>query len=144
VTINPSEAVPPGYAPYSRASPFLQYVGPLYLKLTGDTFTFAIRIGQRHLNGRGTAHGGVIAGFADMVMGYAAFETSKRFLSTVSLTVDFVAPVHDGDWLEAQARIISIGRRLASVDCTIHVAERAVGRASAVFATHDHPPSDAR
>ena len=53
---------------------------------------------------------------------------------TVSLTTDFIESACPGDWVEAHVDVLRIGKRLAYANCYLHVGERRILRASAVFA----------
>ena len=50
-------------------------------------------------------HGGMLATLADMLLLLGTNVQSKlgQFLLTVSLDIDFVGPVMEGDWLEGRA-----------------------------------------
>jgi acyl-coenzyme A thioesterase 13 len=130
--------VPEGFAPVPRrAGKFLDAaLGPLYVKKEGAAQVFGLRIGERHLNSRGIAHGGMLATLADTVLGLAlaSSRTPPIPMVTVSLTTDFADAARDGDWLEARVDIQKIGTRLAFANCYLAVGPRRILRASGVFA----------
>jgi acyl-coenzyme A thioesterase PaaI-like protein len=53
---------------------------------------------------------------------------------TSSLTIDFVAAADEGDWIEATAEAIRVGRRLGFARALIRSGDRIVAQASGVFA----------
>lgn len=130
--------IPEGFAPVPRrGGAFLDAaLGPLYMKSDGAAKVFGLRIGERHLNSRGIAHGGMLATLADTVLGIAlaTSRTPPNPMVTVSLTTDFADAARDGDWVEARVDIQKIGTRLAFANCYLAVGARRILRASGVFA----------
>jgi hypothetical protein len=65
------------------------------------TFALGLRIEERHCNGRGVAHGGLLVTLADLILGYACVrEASGLSFVTVGLTTDFAGSAAVGDWVE--------------------------------------------
>ncbi|MDB5987913.1 MAG: hypothetical protein JWR16_2966 [Nevskia sp.] len=52
---------------------------------------------------------------------------------TVSMNIDYLDRSLPGEWLEADASISKMGRRLAFVSCQVHAKTRMVARASGVW-----------
>lgn len=72
-------------------------------------------IGPAHLSSPGVAHGGVLAGLLDAVLGAAALTlafTSGELVSTVEFKINYLQPVCLGDELRATARVDHIGKSL--------------------------------
>ena len=65
---------PAGFVPVSRRSPFLDLVGPLWVRAGSDDEppVYGIRVRAEHANARGTPHGGVLMTVADVVLGHTA------------------------------------------------------------------------
>ena len=82
--------VPEGFIPLPRSSPLLDLLGPVYCRGEGLHLQLGLRADNRHANGRGTVHGGVLATLADVGMGYAmAFSSDPPLpLITASMTLD--------------------------------------------------------
>ncbi|MFQ5955569.1 MAG: hydroxyphenylacetyl-CoA thioesterase PaaI [Kiloniellales bacterium] len=78
--------------------------------------TMAVR--QDMANAHGACHGGVIFTLADTAFGYAGNATNQ---TTVALSADirFVAPVHAGDRLTAEAEERSLRGRIGVYDVTV-------------------------
>jgi acyl-coenzyme A thioesterase 13 len=128
---------PPGFEPLFRSSPFSDLLGPFFYRRRDDgSFVVGVRVAQKHLNGRGLAHGGLIATLADMALGYrAAFsQAPPAALTTASLTTDFADSARLGDWLEVDVEVQRVGERLAFANAYISANGRRIVRASAVFA----------
>lgn len=100
-----------------------------------------LRADNRHANGRGTVHGGVLATLADIGMGYAmAFSSEPPLpLITASMTVDYLGAVQVGEWITVRLEHHKRGRQMAFGTVSLQVGEKVVARANAVFAV---PQSD--
>jgi acyl-coenzyme A thioesterase 13 len=128
---------PPGFELHDRTSPFLDLIGPLWSRRGEAGLELALAIDERHVNGRGFAHGGVLAALADVALGYAASSSTEPpvRLITASLTIDFVGPVRSGQVVIATVDVQRVGRRVAFANCYLHCDSERVVRASAVFST---------
>jgi len=128
---------PEGYVAVTRRSPFLDLVGPLWVRnVSGEGVAeYGFRVEEKHANGRGAAHGGILMTVADLVLGYgAAFSQDPPLrLTTASMSVDFAGSAQIGDWVSGRADIQRIGRTLAFVNAYLSVGERRILRASSVF-----------
>jgi acyl-coenzyme A thioesterase 13 len=129
-------SIPEGFIPLFRTSPALELIGPIYCKTASDDLAIGMHVGAKHCNGRGTAHGGILATLADVALGYTiAFSTNPPTAAvTINLTLDYAGTAKLGDWLEAKATIQKHGSRFAFANCYIAVGEERIVRASAVFA----------
>ena len=126
----------PGFTVHGRTSPFLDVIGPLWSRRTDAGLEFALAIDDRHLNGRGFAHGGVLAGLADVALGYASSDSRDppARLITASLTIDFVGTAASGETVVTRTDVQHLGRRLGFANCYLYSGEKRIVRASAVFA----------
>jgi len=76
---------------------------------------------KTHLNTIGTVHGGILCDLSDAAMGYA-FTTllaKRRVGMTVELKINFLKPAYASDRLTAWARVLSHGKTLCYVECTV-------------------------
>ena len=132
------EGSPEGFVPVKRRSPFLDLVGPLWVRPgpAGEPPVYGLRVETRHTNARGNVHGGVLMTMADLVLGYTAAFSEEPWipLTTASMSVDFAGSAVLGDWLQGRADVQKIGRSLAFVNAYLAVGGRRVVRASAVLA----------
>jgi len=127
--------VPDGFVPFEEQGPFLDHIGPVYVRREGDALVLGLRADERHNNHRGTIQGGLLSTFADFALGRAieADADDGRDRATVSLTVDFLKPARAGDWIESRGRVERVGGTLSFADCTLTVEEREIVRARAVW-----------
>jgi uncharacterized protein (TIGR00369 family) len=100
---------PAGYEPLPMGTGFNLYLGPLYGKLIDGKLRLGMRIGKRHVNPHDTCHGGILASFADMQLYVSQQqEPDLRYLlmPTINMTLDYVAPVVLGNWLEGHTTLL--------------------------------------
>lgn len=128
-------SVPDGFQPIKRLAPYLDMIGPIYVKSEGKSRIVAVRIGEKHMNMRGIAHGGMLVSLADSALGInlSYYNDTPKPMVTVNLSTDFLQPAVIGDWLEAHVTVQRVGAHLAFANCTLQVAEKLVLRASGVF-----------
>lgn len=127
--------IPEGFEPRRAGGPFLEPVGPIWLRRQDGTATFGIRIERRHCNNQAVAHGGMLATFADLVLGIGGAEqagTPGHFV-TVSLVTDYLAPAPLGAWLECRPGLLRRTARLMFVEGRFEADGVPVLRASGVF-----------
>lgn len=132
--------IPENFKPLFRTSPVLELIGPLYCKGEGADLVLGLRTESKHCNARGNVHGGILATFADVALGYAVASSSTPpgNAVTVNLTLDFAGSAKIGDWLESRVDIQKHGSRLSFANCYIVAGGQRIVRASAVFMVADH------
>ncbi len=132
----PPDPPPPGYRPIVVGGDFVAGLGPLHARWQDGALSLGLRVQARHCNPLGHCHGGMLATLADMLLPYAAMyqlEVDRRFTPTVSLQLDYLAPVPLGAWVEGQAEVLRSTRRLLFVQGVARVDGAAVLRASGIF-----------
>jgi uncharacterized protein (TIGR00369 family) len=130
---------PDDFAPIFRTSPFLESLGTFYSKGTGADMRLGVYVETRATNARGLAHGGFLAGLADVALGYA-MSTSQEpptRLITSSLSLDFAGAAKIGDWIETTVDLQHLGRQLGFANAYLTVDARRIVRASGVFVRAD-------
>lgn len=119
--------VPPGFHALRMTGEFIAHVGPLYLRRDGENLWVGFRVEPRHTNPMGICHGGMLASFADMLLPLSIHRKSEvgmRFLPTISLQIDYLAPAPLGAWVQGDAQVLRVTRTmvfaqgLASADGT--------------------------
>jgi acyl-coenzyme A thioesterase 13 len=127
---------PEGFLPLFRSSPFLESVGRFYFRGVGADMRIGVFVEPRATNLRGVAHGGFLSALADVALGYglSTSETPTVRLVTASLTVDFAGSAKVGEWIETRVDIQRLGKTMGFANAYLHVNERRIVRASAVFA----------
>jgi uncharacterized protein (TIGR00369 family) len=135
-----SAAIPAGFKPVvmTLGGSFVAANGPLYVSKQGDTVRLGLRIEERHCSGLGMCHGGLLATFADMLMPLAMYNEAElaaapRTIPTVSMQLDFIAPVRMGDWLEGEGQVLKVTRSLVFVQALVRVEGNVVLRCSGVY-----------
>jgi acyl-coenzyme A thioesterase 13 len=125
-----------GFSPHERSSPYLDLIGPILSRRTDTGLECALTIDDRHVNARGSAHGGVLAALADVALGYASSgsQDPPAHLITASLKIDFAGSVRNGETVIARVDVQRVGRRMAFANCYLTSGDRRVAHASAVFA----------
>ena len=130
-----ASAIPDGFEPHFRESPFTDPWEPLYSKKTDKAVIMGLRLAKPHTNSRGLPHGGLIATLADNSMGYScALVTGwKTTYVTVSLAVDYVGAASIGQWLAVESEVIKTGSTLCFAQSLIKADDAVIARASATF-----------
>ena len=125
---------------FDRGGPvtFNGHIGNLYCKRgpkgTREEFVLGFRVHQTMCNPAGGLHGGMMMTAADLVgtMGGGALVGLRKFLPTVSMTCDFVAPARLGDWVEGRPELVRQTRSLLFTNIYLTVGEEKILRASAI------------
>jgi len=93
---------------------FADVNGPLWRRIEEGKLTIGFRVEARHCNPAGGCHGGMMMTFADMLLGLGSnfAERLNRFLPTINLTGDFLAPAPLGSWVEGRAEVLRVTRNL--------------------------------
>jgi uncharacterized protein (TIGR00369 family) len=103
-------AVPEGFRPLVMGGEFMAVNGPLYLRHEGETVQLGFRVEPRHTNPLGICHGGMLATFADMLLPATIHRRTepahRRFLPTISLQMDYMAPAPLGAWVQGEAQLL--------------------------------------
>lgn len=91
---------------------------------------------DRHCNGMGFLHGGMMSAFADSALAWAVWSATGKMSVTIRLTLEFMEIAREGEWIEAHPEVSAVDGEF------IHVSARIVkedgglaARASAVFRT---------
>jgi uncharacterized protein (TIGR00369 family) len=140
----PDADPPAGFEPLFRSSPFLEHLGPFFMRKAEDgTFVVGLRVLPCHANGRGGAHGGLLMTLCDIALGYrtTTSATPQPLLTTASVTADFAGAADVGDWIEAHVDVHKVGSRLAFANCYVVRKGQRIVHASAVFARSGDRPT---
>lgn len=138
-------AIPEGFRALNLPrNPFIEANGPLYGRLDGKAFVMGFRCETKHCNPMMVCHGGMMATLADMLLllGTNIQTGVGQFLLTVSLDIDFVGPVKEGDWLEGRAEVLRAGKSLIFTEGRMSVGGTTVARVNAILKPSGKPLSD--
>jgi uncharacterized protein (TIGR00369 family) len=117
---------------------FNTHIGTLYVKRgekgTRDEFVMGFCVHQHMCNPAGGLHGGMMMTVADLVgaMGGGTLAGLRKFLPTVNMTFDFVAPAKVGDWVEGRPELVRATRSLLFTNIYLTVGEQKILRASSI------------
>jgi len=141
-------AIPPGFQALPAGGEFIGINGPLYLLHQGADVRLGLRVEPRHLNPMGVLHGGMTASFCDMLIPLSVHrkspELGQRFLPTISLQVDYLAPAPLGCWLEGTAELLRATRTLVFAQGLVTADGVPCARASGVFKIGPEMPAALR
>jgi uncharacterized protein (TIGR00369 family) len=118
---------------------FNHHAGPIW-RLPADgpeedsVRRFALVVAEKHMNGSGSIHGGMLMTFADVSMSQTSRAASgARQCSTVSLTCDFVGPGKLGDILESRVRVTRQTRTMVFLSADIVCGDRVLAVATGLW-----------
>ena len=118
----------PPEAELASTGGYNKYVGPLYRlpdAEEGAVKRFAFTAVDKHMNGAGTVHGGMLMSLADTAMSRTSrLVSGAKSCSTVSLNCDFVGPGRLGDTIEARVRVTRRSRTLVFLSAELVTGDR--------------------
>jgi uncharacterized protein (TIGR00369 family) len=131
---------PPGIpadAEEASTAGFNKYIGPLYRLADtegGAVKRFAFAVSDKHMNGSGSVHGGMLMSFLDTAMSRTSrLDIGAQSCSTVSLNCDFVGPGKLGDVIEARVRVTRRTRTMAFVSAELVAGDRTLAVATGLW-----------
>lgn len=123
---------------------FIGLVGPLWTKEENGATRYGFLAERRHLNRNGMVHGGMIMSFADQALGLAAWTANgMRPQATAQLDTHFVSGVKEGEFVEAECRVVRKTRWLLFMAGELKVGERMVATANGLWKVREPRPSPA-
>ena len=125
--------LPEGYQllPWHRG--FGRQIGPLFEKRGPDGITRAFRVEEHHTNGMMNAHGGMLMTFADMAWGAAVEKDEDSWWVTIRLLCDFLSGAKHGEFVEGNARIVTVENNLYTVEGRIWTGDRTLLTGTGIF-----------
>lgn len=125
---------PEGYVLSGGRGRFSSHNGPYFHKpgateLAEQAF-FAL---ERHANGLGLVHGGMLSAFMDGVLANAVYLKTRRTGVTIHLSIDFLHMARMGEWVRGEARVTRATRDVAFVEGRAYVGGHDVVRTSGIF-----------
>lgn len=127
--------VPPeGFFEDSGRGPFTSHNGPIYRRDDGVAVEVGLHVLQRHCNGLGFLHGGMISAFADGALAWCVWRNTRKSSVTMRLALDFLEVVRLEDWLVARPVHIAMDGDIVHVEADLIRNETSIAsHASAVF-----------
>ncbi len=126
-------APPDGFVASKGRGAFTTHNGPYYHRETVEGASQAFYALDRHCNGVGLIHGGMLSAFLDGLLAGAAGRATGASPVTVHLSVDFLDMGRAGEWVIGDAHVTRVTRDLAFAEGVARIGERQLARASGVF-----------
>ena len=135
--LSPAPAIPEGFKPRNFGDGFISANGPLYTRRGERGLVMGFRVEPRHCNPMKICHGGMMATFCDMLLPMSAHlqakELAGRFLPTISLQVDYLAPSPLGSWVQGEGQVLRVTRSLVFMQGLVTADGQNVARVSGTF-----------
>jgi len=129
-----SEREPPaGFVAATGRGPFTNHNGPLFHRADGLAAEQAFFALDRHCNGVGLIHGGMLSAFLDGLLAGAAGRATGATPVTMHLSIDFLDMGRAGEWVLGEARVTRATAGIAFAEGRAHIGGRDLARASGVF-----------
>ncbi len=115
-----------------ESSPFNNYLGIKLEKYEEGSVVYSIKVTPDHKNVNQAIHGGVYFSILDTVMGATVRSVTKNPITTINSTINFIAPLKEGDQMIASANLVRSGKSIAFAegevkDCNGLVLAKSVG-----------------
>lgn len=113
---------------------FTGLTGPLWSRPEGDGWAYGVLADERHANGHGIVHGGMLVTLLDNTLGLTVSRaTGRRPGVTMQLNTQFLSAARPGEFLEARGEVLRLAQSVAFVRGTIHVGDRLVAAGDGVW-----------
>lgn len=102
---------------YNFINHFGNEQGMKYEVIKPGEIVYTMTVQDRHASGPGVAHGGLVAGFMDAVLGVAALSLSVEdgmLVSTIEFKINFFQPVRIGQVITGKGKVDSKGNRIVT------------------------------
>jgi uncharacterized protein (TIGR00369 family) len=127
-------APPEGYVLSDGRGRFSTHNGPYFHKVAeGPLAEQAFFALERHANGLGLVHGGMLSAFMDGVLAAAVWRGTGKTGVTIHLSIDFLHMARMGEWVQGEARLTRATRDVAFAEGRAYVGGHDVVRASGIF-----------
>lgn len=123
--------VPAGFDVYRSRGAFSIHNGPAYRATAKGDMRSGLRVLNRHCNGMGFMHGGMISAFCDSALAWAIYHAAGGSMVTIKLTMEFMDIVQEGTWIEAHPEVTGQKGDL------VHATARLVKENGTLFARAD-------
>jgi uncharacterized protein (TIGR00369 family) len=128
--------IPDGFIAADVGSGFSSRNAQFYARWANERLLLGFRVAGQHTNLRGVLHGGMLATFADTLLPYAAMYQAlggRRFLPTISLQIDYLAPAAIGAWVQGEAEVLRTTRNMVFMQGMISADKVPIARVSGIF-----------
>ncbi|MGA1342989.1 MAG: PaaI family thioesterase [Hyphomonas sp.] len=135
--VGPASREPrPGFALTPSRGKFTLHNGPSYRATAEGDLRTGLWVLDRHCNGMGFMHGGMVSAFADSALAWAVWSATGKMSVTIKLTLQFMEIAREGEWIVAHPAVTLIDGEFVHVTAMIVKEDGALAsRADAVFRT---------
>ena len=98
----PRPPPPAGFGPTNSRGAFTLHNGPTFRATSENDFRSGFYVTDRHCNGMGFLHGGMMRAFADSSLAWAVWSETRQLSVTLKLTMEYLDIVRKGAWVEAR------------------------------------------
>lgn len=115
-----------------KGSPFNNFIGIQLEEYEEGHVVYSLKIQPHHKNVNQAVHGGVFFSILDSVMGATVRSITKQPLATINSSINFFAPLREGDEIFASAKVVQHGKSIATAegeikDCNGNVLAKTIG-----------------
>ncbi len=113
---------------------FISYVNPQFKScdFINKELVLKFNIQEWELNPQNSLHGGITASVLDTTFGYLAhYFSENRYVTTISLTTNYLKPIWKNDTIEVHGKIASLGKNIVNLTGEINIPERNIIAATA-------------
>lgn len=113
---------------------FISYVNPQFKScdFINKELVLKFNIQEWELNPQNSLHGGITASVLDTTFGYLThYFSENRYVTTISLTTNYLKPIWKDDTIEVHGKIASLGKNIVNLIGEINIPERNVIAATA-------------
>ena len=131
----PAPCPPQGYVAFEGREGFSTLNGPYFHRVDGDARLAeqCFIAQQRHANGLGLVHGGMLSAFMDGVLAGAVWRVGGKTAVTIHLSIDFLHMARVGEWVMGEAKLTRATKDIAFAEGRAYVGGHDVVRCSGVF-----------
>ncbi len=106
----------------------------LWVRREDDGFHYAVQLDERHINGQGFIHGGVLVTFLDHALSLIVWEaTDRAHCATVQLDTHFLKALKPPAFVELDGQVLRQGRNLVFARGTLRVDGESVMEATGTW-----------
>jgi len=122
-----------GFEPIHLGEGFSTILGTVYADRSRGRLKFLVT--DVHRNPANACHGGAIALFADVQIAALVLDldTAEVPRPTITISLDFLAPVPVGSWVEAEVSLVKETRTLVFTEALLRVDGEPVARSNAIY-----------
>lgn len=127
--------IPEGFYPLDLGQGYGRNFGAVYARGPEQQRTLGFLVSPERCNHMGVCHGAVLALLADMQL-MAVQDRAVlgcEHTPTISLEIDYIAPVKLGSWVELTAVMTAVSRSMVWTQATMRVGHKVVVQSSAKY-----------